>query len=314
MLDLRQLAALRSVAEHRSIARAARALGWSQPTVAHHLRALEVVLGAPVVTSSASGTQLAPAGVQLLPHAAAILDRASRAVGEVRDTIATGRAGVALGIFPTAGARLLPSVVRALRDGGYSVRAREAELHVLLRELGAMSLDAAIIYSDPRQPVVLPAGMLTQPLFTEQFSLIVPAGHPLSDHGTVELAAFAAEDWILGVADDDPCDVALLAAAAELGFTPREAIRSDDYAVVTGYVAAGFGVALVPELALPAQLDGIRVLTLRDPSLVRQISLVTSQYLDDTLTRILVESTGSSTTVAAARRLPGPAALRRPEP
>lgn len=290
MLDLRQLAALCSVAEHGSIAHAARTLGWSQPTITHHLRGLEVVLGAPVVTSSASGTRLAPAGRQLLPHAAAILDRASRAVAEVTEMIATRRASISLGIFPSAGARLLPSIVRSLRDGGYTVRVREAELYSLLPELEAMSLDAAIIYSDPQRPTILPPNMQTRPLFTEQFFLIVPVGHPLAGHSNVELDAFADEDWILGAAENDPCDAALLAAAAQLGFTPHGAIRSDDYAVVAGYVEAGFGVALVPELALPAHIDSVSVLKLRDRSLVREIALVTSEYVDETLARTLSDA------------------------
>jgi DNA-binding transcriptional LysR family regulator len=294
VLDLRQLAALRSVAENRSIAGAARTLGWSQPTIAYHLKGLGVVLGAPVVTSSASGTRLAPAGRQLLPHAEAILDRASRAVAEVTEMIATRRASVSVGIFPSAGARLLPSVVRSLWRGGYTVCVREAELDVLLDEIGAMSLDAAIIYSDHQQPTIPSTHLQTRPLFTEQFFLIVPAEHPLAGHSNVELDAFADDGWILGAAENDPCDAALLAAATQLGFTPHAAMRSDDYAVVAGYVEAGFGVALVPELALPAHMDGVSVLTLRDRSLVREIALVTSEYVDEDLARILTDAVTSS--------------------
>jgi DNA-binding transcriptional LysR family regulator len=290
VLDLRQLRALCSVAEHRSIAHAARTLGWSQPTIAHHLKGLEIELGAPVVTSSASGTQLAHAGAQLLPHALAILDRTSRAVADVTEMIATGRTSISLGIFPSAGARLLPSIVRSLRDGGYTVRVREAELNVLLHELEAMSLDAAIIYSDPQRPTILPPQMQTLPLFTEQFFLLVPVDHRLAGHSNVELDAFADEGWILGAAENDPCDAALLAAAAQLDFTPHGAIRSDDYAVVAGYVEAGFGVALVPELALPAHIDSVAVLKLRDRSLVREIALVTSEYVDQTLAQTLSDA------------------------
>lgn len=291
MLDLRQLTALRSVAEHRSIARAARTLGWSQPTIAHHLKGLEAVLGTPAVTSSASGTRLTPAGTRLLPHAVAILDRASRAVTDVAGLIQAGRVGISLGIFPSAGARLLPSVVQSLRAGGYDPHIREAELSVLLHEIESMSLDAAIIYSDTQRPTTLPTPVRTYPLFTEQFFLIVPVSHPLAGRRDVELDAFAAEEWILGASENDPCDAALLAAAAQLDFTPKITIRSDDYAVITGYVEAGFGLALVPELALPAHIDSVSVLRLRDRSLVREISLITSEYVDDAVVRILSNAT-----------------------
>lgn len=305
VLDLRQLAALRAVAEHRSVARAARALAWSQPTVSHHLRALEAAIGSPVVASSPTGTRLTPAGTLLLPHARAILDRSERALEEARTLVAERRTAISFGIFPSAGARLLPSVVRSLRRSGYSVRVHEAELRTLLGELEAMRLDAAVIYSDPERRVEFPAHVHARALFTEEFSLVVPEGHPLADRAEVELGAFAHEEWILGVADDDPCDVALFAAAATLGFAPREAIRSDDYAVVTGYVAAGFGVALVPQLALPDRLDGVRVLRLRNAGLVREILLVTSEYLDESIASVLAGSVAewaSAAVVPISRR------------
>jgi DNA-binding transcriptional LysR family regulator len=291
VLDLRQLAALRAVAEQQSIARAARSLRWSQPTIAYHLKGLEIELGAPVVTSSASGTQLTAAGTHMLPHARALLDRAARAVTEVTGVIQTGRKSISLGIFPSAGARLLPSTVRSLRASGCDLRVREAELSVLLHELESMALDAAIIYSDPQRPTVLPARVRTHPLFTEQFFLIVPVDHRLAGHNNVELDAFSDEHWILGASEDDPCDAALLAAAARLGFSPTMAIRSDDYSVISAYVEAGIGIAFVPELALPARIDSVSVLTLHDKTLVREIALVTSEYVDETSVRLLLEAT-----------------------
>lgn len=291
MLDLRQLNALRSVAEHSSIARAARALGWSQPTIAHHLKGLEVVLGTPAVTSSASGTRLTPAGSHLLPHAVAILDRAARAVTEVAGFIETRRSNISLGIFPSAGARLLPSVIRSLRERGYDLSVREAELPTLLHEIESMALDAAIVYSDPHKPTALPARVRVRSLFTERFFLIVPVDHPLAGRKNVELDTCADDDWILGASDGDPCDAALVAAAAQRGFTPRVAIRSDDYAVIAGYVEAGFGVALVPELALPAHIDSVSVLTLCDRSLVREIAMITSEYMGETVARALEDAT-----------------------
>ena len=131
MLDLRQFAALRAVAEHGSVLGAAAALGWSQPTVTHHLRALGLTTGLPVIDSSRAGTQLTSAGRLWLPHAIAILDRASRAEGDVAKTLADGRRRVRLGIFPTAAARVLPALVRALDSSGYSARVVEGELHEL---------------------------------------------------------------------------------------------------------------------------------------------------------------------------------------
>ena len=91
MLDLRQLRALRAVAEQGSVLRAAVALQWSQPTVTHHLRGLERLLGAAVVQSGSGGTGLTAIGAAMLPHAIALLDRSERAVDELRELVAPQR-------------------------------------------------------------------------------------------------------------------------------------------------------------------------------------------------------------------------------
>lgn len=276
MLDLRQLLALQAVSAQGSILRAAEALRWSQPTVAHHLKGLERELGAPVVESGSGGTTLSEAGDAMLPHAVALLDRAQRAVDEVQALIASGRRRIAIGVFPSAGARLLPQVVRALQDAGFDPDVIEAELDPLMAAIAGLRLDAAIVYDSPGRPTVLPPGFRMTPVRRERLSIIVPPEHPLAGRTGAALAELSEEAWIAGATEADPVDAALARAAEKAGFTPRIAIRSDDYAVVAAYVAAGFGAALVPELALPAHLDAVATVDIEDAVFERRIFLVTS--------------------------------------
>ncbi|VXB33434.1 conserved hypothetical protein [Microbacterium sp. 8M] len=276
MLDLRQLRALEAVAEHGSVVRAAEALRWSQPTVTHHLRGLERVLGAEVVTSGSGGTRLTAVGEAMLSHAIAILDRSERAVDEMTELIASGRRRIAIGVFPSAGARLLPQVVRALQEAGFQPDVVEAELDPLMTAVVGLRLDAAIVYDAPGRPTVLPPGFRMIPVRQEHLSVIVPAGHPLAGRTGVPLAGLRDDGWIAGATEADPVDAALARAAEQAGFTPRVAMRSDDYAVVAAYVAAEFGVALVPELALPVHLDAVATVEIADAVFERRIFLVTA--------------------------------------
>lgn len=279
MLDLRQLSALRAVAEHGSILQAATALGWSQPTVTHHLRGLTVVVGAPVVRSGADGTRPTAVGELMLPHAVALLDRGDRAVREARAFAAREQRRIALGIFPSAAVRLLPDIVRELRAAGFTPEVTEAELDPLLAGLAGLSLDAAVVYSAPELPARLPEGARSVAVLSERLSVIVPASHPLAGRAGVALRELRDEEWVLSVSPDDPVDETLRAAATAAGFAPRLGVRSDDYAVVAAYVAAGFGVALVPELALPRHPAGVSIVGLAGPSLERRILLATSPSL-----------------------------------
>lgn len=301
MLDLRQLRALRAVAEHGSVLRAAVSLQWSQPTVTHHLRGLSRVLGAQVVTSGPDGTRLSPAGEAMLPHASAILDRSDRAVDEVTALLSSGRRSIAIGVFPSAGARLLPQVVRSLREAGFVPDVTEAELDPLMADLVGLRLDAAIVYDAPGRPAVVPPGFRMVQVRRERLSVIVPSSHPLARRSGVSLADLRDESWVAGAVESDPVDAALAGAAAQAGFTPRIAIRSDDYAVVAAYVAAGFGVALVPELALPTHLDDVTAVALENHAFERRIFLVTSPSVDPAARSALEESLRTADGIARQR-------------
>jgi molybdate transport repressor ModE-like protein len=290
VIDLRQLRALRAIADQGSVAAAARELGWSQPTVAHHLGGLERATGAPVVASSAAGTRLTVAGRLWLPHAAAILERTDRALDEVRGALDDARRTVRFGVFPTAAARLLPALVAAFDGAGLVAHVTEAELDVVEAALDRLDLDAAVVYTAPGEAPRAAPGHASTPLFTERFSLVIPSRHPLAAADRVQLRDLAGERWVIGTHDDDPIDAGFRAAALRAGFDPAIGPRSDDYRVVVEYVAAGLGVALVPELALPPERDDRAVLEVTGLELSRVVSLATAPTLDPALVALMARA------------------------
>jgi DNA-binding transcriptional LysR family regulator len=60
-----------------------------------------------------------------------------------------------------------------------------------------------------------------------------------------------------------------------VGFEPNVSFESDDYQTVQGLVAAGVGVALIPELALSSVRDDIAIRTLSPRGPVRQVIVAT---------------------------------------
>lgn len=274
MLDLRQLAALQAIARTGSLAAAARDLYVSQPTVTHHLDALERTLGARLVERGPRGTTLTDIGRVLLSHVEAVLDRLASAEAEVRALAAQGVATLRVGTFPSAGATLLPRALGATQHRtGVRFELREAETPELLDALEEGSLHAALVYSDLLAGLDVPAGWTRTRLMEDPFVLALPAGHPLARAARVRLGELAEEGWILARDPDDPVDRALLGAAARQGFTPRPVLRTDDFQVSFGFVAAGLGIALVPGLALDRP-QGVVVRAIEDVRLARGIDLV----------------------------------------
>ncbi len=109
--------------------------------------------------------------------------------------------------------------------------------------------------------------------------LVLPADHPAAARDELDLADLADESWIAGC---PRCRRHLLSSAANAGFEPAIAYATDDYVAVLNLVAAGLGVALLPELVRPTahRQPGValrrasgtsvrRVLAVTTPDLVR---------------------------------------------
>jgi len=92
--------------------------------------------------------------------------------------------------------------------------------------------------------------LVVRPLLVDRLVGVVAQGHPLAERGAqqpVDLAELADEQWIAGCPQ---CRGHLVDMCAEAGFAPRIDFATDDYPAVLGLVAAGLGVAVLPELAL----------------------------------------------------------------
>ncbi|MFG2875401.1 LysR family transcriptional regulator [Streptomyces sp. NPDC048337] len=273
MLEIRHLQVLRSIAQEGSLAAAARALHYTQPTITHHLAALESHFDARLVQRGPRGATLTELGEALLPHAEAVLERLRHAELEVRGLAERGMRTLHIGTFPTAGALLLAPAVKRLHRQGVHISLTEGELPVLLRGLKARELQAALVFSQPGDRLDLDEEFALHPLLADPLLLVMPRDHPCATLDTVPLTALRDTAWVGAADPHDPCDRVLSWACAQYGFEPVHAMRTDDYAVVQGLVAAGAGIALVPRLALGAPHPDLVVRRLDGPDLTREISV-----------------------------------------
>ena len=294
MLELRQLTVLEAIAREGSMAAAARALHYSQPTVAHHLAALESHLGVELVSRSTRGAELTDLGQLFLGHAESVLDRLRSAEAEVRALSRHGVATLRVGTFPTAGAHVLPRAVAALQvRSEVRVELHEAEPPELLDRLLARELHCTLIYDDPQAPVHHHDDVRTVALFDDPFRLVLPASHRLATRRSVALADLSEDGWIMSRDPDEPGDAALLSACAAEGFAPRPVLRTDDYDVMFGFVAAGVGVALVPQMAL-VEREGVVVRPLAGVNLWRSVRFAVLADDSPPATRVLLSALRAS--------------------
>jgi DNA-binding transcriptional LysR family regulator len=245
-----------------SIRAAAEATGFTQPGLSRQVAALEREVGVRLLLRGPRGVTPTSAGAALLPHARLVVNEARRGREAARS--ATDRpTTLALGAVPSATAFLVPRALGLLRAGG------GPDCTVLSRitpELGPMvlsrELDAAVV-TDAPPGLPRDAELRATHLGDDEVVVIAPADHPLARGGRVALTRFAGETWI---EDNVGSEIMLRQLAARAGFEPLISTMADDLLAKTGMVAAGLGVAIVPDLLVPSLRADLAVIRTTQPT------------------------------------------------
>ena len=276
MIDLRQLQALSAVADEGSVARAATRLGWSQPTVDYHLRNLDRLVGASLTQRGPRGSSLTPTGLVVIERGREILTLAERALTDARDLSQLGHTKIHFGTFPTAAARLLPGIASRLTELGIGLDATLAEVAPLVTAVNQQSLDAALVYAARGYTLPFRSDVHTTRIYTDPLWLALPHTHSLAQSRTVTREDFLSlhtENWVLGATPGDTIDDIVREEFRAAGHELSVAIRTDDYSVLLGLVAAGLAVALVPSLATTTPPDGVALIDIDDERFARELIL-----------------------------------------
>lgn len=246
-ITLKQLQYFAALAETGHFGRAAARVHISQPALSLQIKELEDRLGTRLVERLPREVRLTRAGQEVLGRAREILTEVSdlELAARSRDGL-SGR--LHLGVIPTVAPYLLPLAIARIRaaDLTLELRVREARTEILLEELRGGRLDAAIMADGGGLE-----GLSPLPIGEDRFLL---AG------SRSRLAGLAGRAEGLRPAEIDPDQLLLLDEghcladqALELcGLSARRQVDlgASSLATLTGLVAAGFGLTLLPEIAL----------------------------------------------------------------
>jgi molybdate transport repressor ModE-like protein len=260
-VEVRHFAALDAVAKEGSFGRAADRLGYTQSAVSQQIATLEKIVGETLVERPGGprAVSLTEAGRLVLRHAEAIVARLEAAKADISALRAGETGTLRVGTYQSIGARVLPGVMRRFMadwpgiELGLSEPATDPELYGLI-ESGEVDL---AFCSPP-----LPEGPFEAlELMSDPYVLLVPADSPLARRKSASLDDLG--DHVLIGSSTCASGGVVESALRKEGFDVSYAFRSDDNGTVQGLVAAGFGVALVPLLAVAAPGDDrVRILRL----------------------------------------------------
>jgi DNA-binding transcriptional LysR family regulator len=271
MLDVRRMQVLRAVITSGSITAAARNLGYTPSAISQQLSTLEREAGVELLERIGRGVRATPAGMLLSEHAEVVsaqLSKAEAALTELKE----GRTGrLAIRYFSTAGAALVPPAVAAVRREfpGIRLDLKLIEPEDPMPEIEKGSADVAIVVIPQLRPPT--RGVELVHLLDDPYRVVLHRAHPLARKRVLDLAELAEDGWVGTEWPPGPCRDIVIDACAAAGFTPNFAVEAEDYQTAQGFVAAGLGVCLVPELALGSQNTGVVTRRVRRPEPFRAI-------------------------------------------
>jgi LysR family hydrogen peroxide-inducible transcriptional activator len=259
MVTLRQLRYLAALAEHRHFGKAAEACAITQPALSMQIRELEQFLGVALVERRPGevaltdiGVEVAGRGERMLAAARDLID-----VARHRGRLLTGR--LAFGVIPTVAPYLLPKILPVLlrRYSDLRVELRETQTRVLLDELSRGVLDVVMLALPVPEP-----DLETIRLFEDPFLLAVPAGDPHSETARVGADDIDLERLIL--LEEGHClrDQAV-AYCGNIPHAGAMRLGATSLATVMQMVANGYGVTLLPQIAVDVEVRDRRVKLLR---------------------------------------------------
>lgn len=276
MLDVRRLRLLRELAHRGTIAAVAQALAFSPSAVSQQLGVLEREAGLPLLERTGRRVRLTPAGQNLVRHAEAVLERLEQADADLAEA-RSGLAGVLrIGSFPTATRAIVPAALTTLarRHPALEPMVSETDPAAVAHALRAGDLDVALVHEYDFVPAPREPGLAAEPLYAEAMYLAAPAAGaaglpgpgpephpgpgPGADRGAV-LRALADAPWITAT-PGTLCHAMTVRACQAAGFAPRVRHQVDEFATVLALVAAGQGVAFVPQLGIAGHEElGVRL-------------------------------------------------------
>ena len=261
------------LAETLSFRRTAERVHLSQPAVTAVIGRLEEALGVRLFDRTTRQVQLTEPGQVFLAQASRLRHMTEEAVRAVRDVANLHTGQVAMAAMPSLAATVVPMTFAKFRT-------QHPQVHLQLLDtlsdsafelVRAGRVDFALTAANPAY-----ADLDYQPLASDGFVLLIPQQHALA-RSRKPLSWAEVADWP-HISMPLPSSVRQYADAAflehRIRFAPQ--FELEHLASIKALVAAGLGVAALPELAANVGPDqGIVRRPLKTPDLRRPIGLVT---------------------------------------
>jgi DNA-binding transcriptional LysR family regulator len=272
-MELRQLHYFVAVAEELHFGRAARRVNISQPPLSMQIRNLEEELGVRLFTRTSRRVELTEAGRFFLNEVQGILGNIESAVETAREAASGSIGRLAVGFIGPAMDTFLPVSIRNFRrhNPGIILTLSELITSEQIESLysGRIQVGFVRIYHHELKD------LCSEIVWQEPYVLALPERHPFAAKRAIALSELKGQPMIMYPRSIQPSLYDNILKCCEMaGFKPKISQEARTKHTTTALVAAGLGVAIVPDSSKLLHRDGVVYLPITDSLPTVKIAMI----------------------------------------
>lgn len=260
-MELRHLKYFLKLSEELHFGRAASKLFIAQPPLSRQIKELEEDLGVKLFNRTKRSVELTPAGTYLQGEVRNLFYQVDNIREQVK-SIGDGINGqLKIGYVGAAMHSILPGILSKMNKNYPNIK-------TLLFELGNEDQKKALLSGQldvgfVRMPI-LHDNLISQKIYEESFSIIIPHTHKLANKKKIDLKEFAEEQFISfartcgkGMTDS------IVSMCNKAGFTPNVTHETSQINTIVRLVESGIGYSIVPSSTKDAYRLNVKFIDLK---------------------------------------------------
>ncbi|WP_276371766.1 LysR substrate-binding domain-containing protein [Chryseolinea sp. H1M3-3] len=261
-MDIQILQNFLKVARTLHFTKASEDASIAQPALSRQIQQLEDTLGAQLFKRNKRKVELTEAGLFFKTEVERILQQWNDACTRT-EQIHKGVAGeIRIGYTHSAMQAFLPDMIRQINQVFPNMRTRMFELTNLQQVKALENKELEIGFTT--NPVI-EGSIKSKVLLHDNFVVVVPIGHPVSQENYNDFSVFAEEGFILPPKDESSLYVATIESIClDAGFIPKIVHETSFASTGIRLVEAGIGITIEPKSGLRGQPHGVKYIELKN--------------------------------------------------
>lgn len=259
-MNLQQLEYFKKIAETENFTTAAVAVSVTQPALSKAISKLETELNVPLFERNGRNVKLTTFGKAFLKHANLALMEIEKGIDELQDMLNPNKGIISISSTYCIGTYFMPFIISDFLNccPNTKFQFNHQSTPEILKDLKYGKIDLG--FYDNVDDIHKLNEVKSIPVKKEEYVLIVSKNHPLSKETVVSLKDLKDESFIVFCEGNKD---KMLSYSEFINYTPKISLQPNQVSMVGGLVAAGAGIAIVPNTPL-INLNTLSIINIKE--------------------------------------------------